>query len=200
MFTQYLAGFAPTGDLSLDAPALLRRHGKDGVADHIIRVAEQARRIARMEQIDETPALQAAWLHDISLVMPYADMAAAADALGLAVLPEERQAPALLHGKLSAWLAENHFGVTDPATLDAMRCHTTLWGAPSLLDKVLFAADKLSWDPADAPYKPAMEAALQQSLDEAIRCFLAHAWARREQMPVVHPWLVEACRYFALHM
>jgi len=77
-----------------------------------------------------------------------------------------------------------------------MRCHTTLRAGSSLLDRVGFVADKLSWDPADAPYHADLVAALGQSLDEAVRCFLEWTWQERARLPVVHPWLREACKEF----
>ncbi|MHB9145908.1 MAG: bis(5'-nucleosyl)-tetraphosphatase (symmetrical) YqeK [Symbiobacteriia bacterium] len=111
----------------------------------------------------------------------------------LDILPEERQAPGILHGKLSAALAARFFGVTDPAVLAAIRCHTTLRAGASPLDKLLLVADKLSWDPADAPFHADLVAALNQSLDDAVRCFLTWTWQQRDKMPVVHPWLRQAC-------
>lgn len=186
------ADFALTGDLSVDAPAFLRHHDQAGVADHVERVAAQAGQIAAQVGADREAAVAAAWLHDISLVLPVVKILSAAEAANLDVLPEERLAPGLLHGKLSAILAEQFFHVTDPHVLAAMRCHTTLKAGSTLLDRVLFAADKLSWDPDHAPYHDNMVAALAQSLDRAVWCFLDWGWHRREQMPVIHPWFREA--------
>lgn len=42
----------------------------------------------------------------------------------------------------------------------------------AMLDRVVFTSDKLSWDPADAPYYADLSAALERSLDDAVRCFL----------------------------
>jgi predicted HD superfamily hydrolase involved in NAD metabolism len=182
------ANFTLTGDLSVDAPAFLRRHDRHGVADHVERVAAEARQIAARAGANAEAALAAAWLHDISLVMPTADMLSAAEAAGLTVLPEERQAPGILHGKLSAVCAEQCFGITDRHVLAAMCCHSTLRAGATLLDRVLFAADKLSWDPEHAPYRHVMATALDESLDRAVWCFLDWGWQRRAQMAVIHPW------------
>jgi HD superfamily phosphohydrolase YqeK len=78
-------------------------------------------------------------------------------------------------GKLSAVMAERYFGVTDGAALDAMRCHTTLRAGASLVDRLLFVADKLSWDAADATFRPRVAAALSRSLDDGVRASLS--WA-----------------------
>lgn len=192
-------GFTLTGELAIDAGTFLRRHRKDGVAEHVARVAEEAQRLAVRVDAEKSPAIAAAWLHDISLVLPSAAMVGAARELGLNPLPEELKAPGLLHGKLSSALAEQIFGVNDPAVLDAIRCHTTLRANASLLDKVLFVADKLSWDPADAPYHAELQVALEQSLDEAVWCFVRWAWGRRHTFPVVHPWLEQAYEDLSRH-
>jgi predicted HD superfamily hydrolase involved in NAD metabolism len=188
------AGFALTGDLATDAPAFLRFHGRDGIARHVSLVAANARQLAARTGAGEQAALSAAWLHDISRVLPEADMVEPARQCGVALLPEEVALPQLVHGKLSAVLAERYFGVEDPVVLDAIRCHTTLRPNPTLLDKVLFIADKLAWAPHEAPYHGALTAALERSLDEAVACFLD--WSMAQGYRVVHPWLRQAHAQF----
>lgn len=83
-------------DLTLAVPQYLRENGKEKLAGHVQRVAREARRIAEREGVDPAAAEAAGWLHDISLVLPYAEMLGVARAKGLVVLPEEEQAPALL--------------------------------------------------------------------------------------------------------
>lgn len=38
---------------------------------------------------------------------------------------KELNAPATIHAKLGAWMAENKYGITDPEILQAIACHTT---------------------------------------------------------------------------
>lgn len=66
------------------------------------------------------------------------------------------------------------------------------------MDRVVFISDKLSWDPADAPYHHDLTQALNRSLDDAVRCFLDWTWRQRDRMPVVHPWLRAACQEYGL--
>lgn len=160
LLSQLFEGFTLTGDLSADAPGFLRHHGREAIARHVEMVAANARELARRTGAGEEVALTAAWLHDISRVLPYAKMVEPARRHGLELLPEEIQSPQLIHGKLSVLLAERLFGVHDPVVLDAIRCHTTLRPNPTLLDKLLFIADKRSWLRREAPYHAALEAAL----------------------------------------
>ena len=77
--------------------------------------------------------------------------------------------------------------------LSAIACHTTLRAGATLLDKVLFVADKLEWDQeGKPPYLSGMRGMLERSLDEAALFYLDYLWQRRVTLPVVHPWMIEA--------
>ena len=105
------------------------------------------------------------------------------------LLPEEHQAPVVLHQKLSAYLAQHLFHITGPAVLSAIECHTTLRPGASRLDKIVFLAEKLEWDQSgQPPYKAALETALQNSLDTATKWYLTYMWQQRYRLLVIHPW------------
>lgn len=53
----------------------------------------------------------------------------------------ELDAPAVIHAKYGAWMAEHKYGIQDPEILSAIACHTTAKPAMSLLDKILYIAD-----------------------------------------------------------
>jgi predicted HD superfamily hydrolase involved in NAD metabolism len=184
-----------TGHIRDDMAAFLVRHGYPKTVGHSIHVAAEARRLAGIFGADERLAEIAGWLHDISVVVPNPQRSDLARAVGLAVLPEEEAVPMILHQKLSALMARDIFGVAEATVLSAIRCHTTLKADASLLDKVVFVADKIKWDqPGEPPYLADLGAALEQSLDWAAFCYLDYLWQRRETLPVVHPWLAEAHR------
>lgn len=195
LLSPLLEGFHVTGDLAHDAPGFLRHHGREGIARHVEVVVANARKLAAQTGADVEAAVTAAWMHDISRVLPGPAMVEPARLYGVDLLPEELQLPELIHGKLSAVFAERIWGVTDPVVLNAIRCHTTLRPEPSLLDKLLFVADKLSWAPHEAPYLTGLEAALERSLDHAAGYFLD--WSMQQGYPVVHPWLREAAAQWA---
>ncbi|MGC9395690.1 MAG: HD domain-containing protein [Anaerolineae bacterium] len=191
------AGIVWTGDTAQDVTAFLKHHGCPKTAVHSTAVAVEARRIAALAGVEAACAAQAAWLHDVSAVIPAGERVAAAEALGIPVLPEERVLPMILHQKLSVVLARDLFAVTDADVLNAIGCHTTLKAGASPLDKVLFVADKLAWDqPGEPPYLAALEAALAHSLDAAACVYLRYLWERRATLAVVHPWLAAAHVYF----
>ena len=81
----------------------------------------------------------------------------------------------------------------DAAILSAIGCHTTLRKDATLLDKVVFVADKIAWDqPGTPPYLDAIQAALNDSIDRAAFVYLDYLWQMRDTLRVIHPWLREA--------
>lgn len=185
--------FTPTGHLRRDVATFLALHGCAETAGHVAQVATEAKRLAERFGASVAAAEVAGLLHDISAVIPNEERLAAAHAFGIDVLPEEATFPMILHQKLSVVLARDIFGVTAPETLSAIGCHTTLKADSSLLDKVVFVADKIQWDQAgDPPYLAELQQALDRSLDHAAFCYLDYLWQRRATMRVVHPWLVAA--------
>jgi predicted HD superfamily hydrolase involved in NAD metabolism len=193
--TELAEGILWTGNVRVDMVALLGHYGHPKTADHCLRVAAEARQLATRFGADPSSAQVAGWLHDVSAVFPAAQRAPIARRLGLEVLPEEERAPMILHQKLSAIMAHQIFGVDNEAALSAIGCHTTLKANASPLDKVVFLADKISWDQAGTPpYLKGLLRALERSLDQAALHFLDHLWQQRRTLPVVHPWFVEAYR------
>lgn len=95
-------------------------------------------------------------------------------------------------------MALNIFGISDPQILSAIGCHTTLKGGASSLDKVVFVADKIRWDQEGRPpYLTCLESALERSLDDAAFCYVSYLWQRRQELPIMHPWLEAAYREFS---
>ncbi|MDT2815279.1 bis(5'-nucleosyl)-tetraphosphatase (symmetrical) YqeK [Vagococcus carniphilus] len=161
------------------------------IAKHSLEVATEAKRLAPKFQIDEEKAYLAALLHDIGNVVPSDKQLLLAKELKLHVVEAEEILPFLLHQKLSAYLAEKIFFVTDQELLSAMACHTTLKAQATDLDKLIFIADKVKWDHSDrAPFLDDVEQALTVSLNQA--CLVYLEWAFIQGMPVIHPMLQEA--------
>lgn len=186
-----------TAQVDSDVTALLTRYGDTNTVRHCQHVAAEAERLAAQFGADPARAHIAGWLHDVSAVFPVAQRVSVARGLGLEILPEEEIAPMLLHQKISAAIARHVFGIGDEAVLSAVECHTTLKAGASLLDKVVFVADKVAWDQSGVPpYLPEITRALERSLDEAVLCYLEYLWQKRADLAAVHPWFVQAYRAF----
>jgi predicted HD superfamily hydrolase involved in NAD metabolism len=189
VLVQLGAGLQLTGDIARDVPVFLAYHGRPDTAIHCGAVAAEARRIAALVGADLDTAEISGWLHDISVIIPNEQRALIAEQLGIDVLPEEAIFPMIIHQKLSAVLARDLFQIEDAAILSAVGCHTTLKAGATLLDKVLFVADKLAWDqPGHAPFHDEMRVVLGRSLDQATLVYLRYLWEQRAKLKVLHPW------------
>lgn len=188
-----IGDFQFSGDLKKDSMRLLNSHNKQIVAEHTGRVAQEAKRLAGLFGEDGEAAEAAGLLHDISGIIPNERRLEFAEALNIEVLPEERPVPFILHQKLSAALAEQIFHITDYRILSAIGCHTTLKKGAKPIDMIVFAADKLQWDQEGIPpYLAVMQEGLEQSLKHGAFAFVEYLIGMREELPVLHPWLVEA--------
>lgn len=186
-------GFDFTGNIAEDARAFLEHHGYPKTAAHVADVAAEAGRLAERFGADVQAAQVAGWLHDISAVVPNSERIAAAYEWGVEVLPEEAMFPMILHQKLSVVIARELFDVQDADILSAIGCHTTLKAEASLLDKVVFVADKIAWDqPGTPPYYDDIIAALDISIDKAAFVYTDYLWQIRDQLKVLHPWARDA--------
>jgi len=184
-----ITGFISSGDLKEDVPAFLIFHECPNTALHTRSVVEQTQLLAARFDLDSTSGETAAWLHDISAVIPNEERLEVSEQLGLEILPQEAQLPLLLHQKISAVIAEEIFGIRDAEILDAIRCHTTLKSSPAPLEILVFAADKLAWDQKGTPpYLPEMEAALDHSLEAAVWVYQRYLW-NSGKAKVIHPWM-----------
>jgi predicted HD superfamily hydrolase involved in NAD metabolism len=183
-----------SGNILQDAAAFLNHHQCLNTSAHSFDVARQAEALAERFKVDREKAIHAAWLHDISAVIPNHQRLSAAEQLDLEILPEEAQVPLLLHQKLSAEIAVQIFNLSDPQVLSAIACHTTLKGNPSQLDTLLFVADKLVWDQRGAPpYLAEMQLGLEESLELA--AFRYHEYLLYSgKMITPHPWMLDSYR------
>ncbi len=182
-----------TGQIPVDVTTFLSHHQCANTLSHSMKVAQEGKQLARQFGIAENAAEVAGWLHDISAVIPSSQRVQIARQLQIEILSEEEQVPLLLHQKLSVVLSREIFGITDESILSAIGCHTTLKKNASILDKVVFIADKMQWDQShQAPYLEKVSKTLNQSLDLAVWCYLDYQWQQRQSLPVIHPWLKNA--------
>jgi len=166
-----------------------------GLADHIERVAAEADRLAAaFKELDREQVELAAWGHDIARALSHQQLLARARGLGLAVSPVEEHAPILLHGPVGAEILRQEYGIDDPEVLAAARFHSTGRAGMSLLEKVIFVADKI--EPGKVRAKPALARVREladRDLDAAILEYLDQMLvvAREEGWPL-HPQAVAA--------
>ncbi len=172
----------------------------NGLRDHVRRVEDEALRLAVAHGVDPDRARIAALGHDLARAASPSDLLALAALYGIEPDDVERAAPILLHGPVGAVILARHYHVDDAEVLDAARWHTTARPGMSVLEKVLFLADKVEEDkvrrrPAWAEVRDLtaseLDAALLRFLDLQIEYALEKRWqihprtvlARNELLP-----------------
>lgn len=165
-----------------------------GLRRHVLRVVDEARRLARRHGVDEERAALAALGHDVLRGASPSELLALAASMGVEPDPLERAAPILLHGPLAARLMAERYGVADPEVLAAAAWHTTARGGMSPLEKVLFLADKV--EPGKARRSRGrlrVRALADEDLDAALLTWLDQGLARSLRVGwALHPATVAA--------
>jgi predicted HD superfamily hydrolase involved in NAD metabolism len=166
-----------------------------GLAKHVERVVAEADRLAAgFKELSREQVELAAWGHDIARALSPRELLTRARQFGLEVSPVEEEAPILLHGPVGAEILRREHGIDDPEVLAAARFHSTGRAEMSLLEKVIFVADKI--EPGKVRAKPALAKVREladRDLDAAILEYLDQLLetARQENWPL-HPQAVAA--------
>lgn len=186
----------PTGYPAADVRRFLREMGRADTLRHVSRVAAMGRRLARRFGLPRAQSDLACSAHDLAAVVPFREILAAAEALGVPLTEADRAIPQVVHGPVAAAALRVRLGVDDEDVLNAVRYHTTLRAGASPLEMLTFIADKIAYDPTarDVSYHPALVAARDTaSLPEL--CFIYLDWAVREGPRLgwrLHPNLLAA--------
>lgn len=182
-----------TGNLRSDIFNFLSKNGCEKTAVHCLKVGEESKKIAIKVGSDPNEAECAGYLHDISAVFPNEMRISVARQLGIKVVSEEEAFPMIIHQKISRAMARDLFNISNPVILNAVGCHTTLRKQSTLMDKVLFVADKIEWDqPGIPPYIDKILHELEKSIVHASYAYINYLWQQRDKLKVVHPWLRDA--------
>ena len=167
-------------------------HYKEHTLKHVEAVAKTAVRLAAGYELNEEKVQLAAMLHDISVIKSPDEMYALAKKRGMEMDAAEEKYPFLLHQRISKIIAQEIFGIYDADILNAIECHTTLKKDATLYDKVIFLADKLSWDQQGVPpYFDLVKEKLQESLDAACYSFIQYQFDNHLLL-MPHRWIMEA--------
>ena len=165
---------------------------KEHTLKHAEEVADTAVWLAEIYNLDSEKVKLAALLHDISAIMSPQAMYELAKTRGLEIDAAEEKYHFLLHQRISRIIANEDYGITDSDILDAIECHTTLKKNASMYDKVIFIADKISWDQKGVPpYYDALKDKVRKSLDEACYYYINYQF-ENNLLLMPHQWIIEA--------
>ena len=151
----------------------LRRKLSDSRYEHTLSVAFTCICLAMRYGYPPEKAEIAGLLHDCAKGWTDEEIVRQCEKHHLPITKAEYLAPAVLHAKLGAWLAEHRYGIEDPEILSAIACHTTGKPDMQLLDKILYIADYIEIRRDKASNLPAMRNLAFSDPDECLYQILA---------------------------
>lgn len=171
-----------------DAEELLRAalaRVSPGLAEHVLRVADEAARLATIHDVDRDAARIAALGHDILRNHSPERLLQICDEQGFVADAVDRMEPILLHGPLAVAILREQYKVIDADVLGAVAAHTTARPGMTRLQKLLFIADKI--EPHKMGGRPPvihvgdlaetdLDAAMFAYLDYQVRLALERGW------------------------
>ena len=125
-----------------DIRSRLSRILKKRRLSHTMLTACEAVKLACRYGADPKKARLAAVLHDC-VKLPNKELIAFCEQNCYDLTDDERENPYLIHARLGAVLAEQDYGVADPEVLMAIRNHTLGRVGMSMLEKIIYVADKI---------------------------------------------------------
>ncbi len=132
-----------------------------GLAEHVMRVVEEADRLAEIHGVNKEAARIAALGHDLLRAHGGERLLTIAGEQGYARDPVDTMEPILLHGPLAVPILREQYQVLDADVLGAIAYHTTAHAGMTLLQKLIFIADKIE------PHKRERSAQAQRAAELA---------------------------------
>lgn len=135
---------------------------------HSLSVAFAAKRLAARHGIDPLLAEQAGILHDCAKCFPLKEMQKIAVKYALTSDSHVLESGALLHSLVGAWVAENRYGMSDPAVLEAIAYHNTGHPGMSRLAMCVCLSDSIEPLRESYPLLERIRALAEDSLEQAL--------------------------------
>ncbi len=135
---------------------------------HILGVEQMAIELAGHYQLDPHTAAQAGLMHDLAKYFKPQRLLELARAEGLPIDEVDIAAPHLLHADVSAIVARDEFGITDPEILQSIADHTL--GRPEMgaMSCIIFLADTLEAGRGDTEELQSLRQLSYQNLHRAV--------------------------------
>jgi predicted HD superfamily hydrolase involved in NAD metabolism len=166
----------------------------DGLHEHVLRVEEEAARLAKLHGLDGERVRIAVLGHDLARAEPDQRLLELAAQYGVEANTIEQASPVLVHGPVGARMLARDYGYDDAEVLGAVASHTTARPGMTKLEKALFIADKIEHDKiARKPGLAEVRRLADTDLDAAMLRFLdLHLIEAVERGWQLHPSSVAA--------
>ena len=129
-----------------DAEELLRAallKVPSGLAEHVVRVLDEALRLADIHRIDKQTVRLAALGHDLLRAVSDERLLGIAADQSYPTEDADHMDPVLLHGPLAVEILRGQYKVLDADILGAVAYHTTAHAGMTPLQQLIFIADKI---------------------------------------------------------
>lgn len=136
--------------------------------EHTIGVMHMAGAMACRYRVNLEQAVLAGLLHDCAKCISKPKMLDMCVEYRISVSETEKQSPSLLHAKLGAYLAETKYGIKDREIQNAIAYHTTGCPDMTLLEKIIYIADYIELNRAQAPNLSQIRRLAFQDIDECL--------------------------------
>jgi HD superfamily phosphohydrolase YqeK len=189
--------FKAIGDLKTDMQEYFLRYGRQDTYEHTLHVIEELFNIEKLFGWIEPGSEIACYCHDLGRVVSNSDIIEFCVENSIEISDEEKQLPAILHQKISCFIAERVFGIKDIAALDAIKYHSTARRHPSMTEMEVFLADKMSWK--EDGYKELakeIKEELKRSKENAMLYYLSNLENNKENLKLYHSDSKAAFEYF----
>ncbi len=167
----------------------LKRYESPPLYEHskaVVKTAVEMNSVHNLK-LDFISVFEAALLHDNAKERPTLD--------GLEV-PEDSVGTSVLHQFLGAAKAERDFGVKNKEVLDAIRYHTTARPDMSLMEKLIYTADSVSYD-REYPPIPKLRKIAFADFEEGFKAVLEYTCDKlRKAGKNIYPLTQEAEKYY----
>ena len=135
---------------------------------HIMGVEATCIALAHCHQVDERQAAQAGLMHDLAKFFPPPKLLKLAYTAKIPVDAVCKAQPHLLHAEVGAVVAQQEFGITEPAILDAIANHTLGTPKMSRLSCVVYLADALEPNRGDSERLAALRKLARENLYKCV--------------------------------
>lgn len=160
---------------------------------HSVGVAKKAVELAKIYGVDEEIAKKIGIAHDVAKEMTDEEMLEYAKANNIRIDEIETVKPSLLHGKIGADIAAKKFGFTQDM-INAIKWHTTGRENMSMLEKIIYVADKIEENRKGTRFDIEKSRELsKQNIDEASLFLMNESISYNiKKDAIIHPKTIEA--------
>ena len=160
---------------------------------HSIGVAKKAVELAKIYRVDEEIAKKTGIAHDVAKEMTNEEMLKYAISNSIDIDEVEKANPSLLHGKIGADIASKKYGFTEDM-INAIKWHTTGRENMSMLEKIIYVADKTEENRSGTRFDLEKSRELsKQNIDEALIFLMNESINYKiKNNGLIHPKTIEA--------